>query len=135
MANNHDIPLNPAERQELQRRFPRAGYWFGMLDRHPDIHPVLDQLENIANPYQYILQEPPALDAPAPPAHFNPGIAGMYGNYNHFPPPPPAMYYPQMGPPALPAPSHYRDHAAPHAAPPPRAPARGKSPSFTDAIP
>lgn len=34
--------LNPAEYAELQRRFPRAGYWFGMLPTHPNIQPFLN---------------------------------------------------------------------------------------------
>ncbi|KAJ2911982.1 hypothetical protein MD484_g8432, partial [Candolleomyces efflorescens] len=81
--NNHfEAPLNDAEQAQLQRRFPRAGWWFGMLPEHPEIH----QLDHQLNP------RIPAPNVLAPEAY-----------PNHYPPPP---YYPHPG--VIPAPDqHY----------------------------
>lgn len=103
MANNYDDPLNDFEQAELQRRFPRAGYWFGMLPTHPEIHhPGLNDIRN--NPYHPIPGPPPLH---LPPMYQPPiGPAAI----------PPLMYAP---PPGLP-PRYYRHPPAPTAPPRPR---------------
>ncbi|KAF8957716.1 hypothetical protein BDZ97DRAFT_1951097 [Flammula alnicola] len=116
MANNNghgNMPHDIADPAELQRRFPRAGYWFGMLDRHPDIHPVLDRMAN-ANLYQYAalpgVGAGPAAPAALPPhqQHFNPGYAGLQPNYNQLPP---RYYPPAMAPLPHAPPPYYREPA------------------------
>lgn len=101
MATNYDDPLNDFEQAELQRRFPRAGYWFGMLPTHPELHhPGLNNIQNHA--YRPV---PPRL-----PLHFPPIYQPPMGPATAVPP----LVYP---PPPVPLPGHYHQAPAP-AAPP-----------------
>jgi hypothetical protein len=71
MAGRHDDhrPLNYAEQAELQRRFPRAGYWLGMLPNHPNIPGHYQQAQYYPPPYQHVpgvIPQPPAPPLPPP---------------------------------------------------------------------
>jgi hypothetical protein len=55
MSNENDPPLTAAEQVQLQRRFPRLGYWVGMLPDHPEIHQQQQQFNNAA-PYPQLPQ-------------------------------------------------------------------------------
>ncbi|KIJ96350.1 hypothetical protein K443DRAFT_10688 [Laccaria amethystina LaAM-08-1] len=104
MANNYDDPLNDFEQAELQRRFPHAGYWFGMLPAHPQIHHP--GLNDIRNHLYHPIPGPPPLHLPP---MYQPPIGPAAAI-------PPLMYPPPPGPP----PGYYRHPPAPTA--PPRPP-------------
>ncbi|EDR13469.1 uncharacterized protein LACBIDRAFT_322428 [Laccaria bicolor S238N-H82] len=116
MANN-ELQLNAAERQEMLRRFPRASFWLRMHDRHPDIHPVLEQMAQhnrnlngnlyaglLAAPVQPaappgLPAAPPAVPGFAPQAMYPPGFPvfpGLYPNHGYYPP---AQFQPRAHPP------------------------------------
>ncbi|KAJ2932922.1 hypothetical protein H1R20_g4169, partial [Candolleomyces eurysporus] len=88
---NHQYHADPFrnndEHAQLQRRFPRAGYWLGMLPTHPDIEHLKHQLAHGGQP----------LYAPQPLA---PPYARNQGYPPHGPPPgpppPPYNYAPPL---------------------------------------
>ena len=93
MAYNPNIEYNdPAHQAELHRRFPRAGWWLGMLPNHPLYDPPLGN--NNLNAH------PPPLPQAAPP--FTPP-----GVYQHPLGPPPVYSAPQVAEPAPPVSGMY----------------------------
>ena len=84
-----------------------------MLDRHPDIHPVLEQRNQIlagnlyaglagAAPGQHPPQPPPPALPPMYAPNF-PGFLGLYLNHGHYAAPP------QFQPPVVAPPPYYRE--------------------------
>lgn len=71
--------LSDGEFDELQRRFPRAGYWFGMLPTHPDI-------EALRNPGYACPPPHPPYNAPIGPQGYAVDV-GPQGYGVPFPPP------------------------------------------------
>ena len=52
MSNENDPPITAAEQAQLQHRFPRLGYWTGMLPDHPRIYQQQQQFSGAAQYYQ-----------------------------------------------------------------------------------
>ena len=94
MAGRHDHrPLNMVEQAEHQRRFPRAGYWFGMLPAHPDVPDHYQRAQYYPPPYHYNAPhfngQPgiPVPHPPPPPLPVLPHVAHAVNNPAELPPP------------------------------------------------
>ena len=115
MSNENEPPLTAAEQARLQQRFPRFGYWSGMLPDHPNIHRQQQQF-NSAQAAQYYQQRfrnaalYPPLPLPPPPLPLPPPSPLPL-----LPPPP--LPLPPPPPPSGPPPAYAGPPLTPQAAP------------------
>ena len=88
MANNENNQMDPAEQAEWHRRFPRTGWWLGVLPNHPVYEPANNGQATPQLNYQNGGAYPPS--AYPPPAY----------------PPQAHGYPPPLGPPHGPPPGY-----------------------------